>query len=183
MSSLVLWCTAQVVAGVPVESYKGRSSSVEELLLQAAAVTGRVLSPLGGSKPAVHVSRGIHWGTSAAWVNPDSETCSPEWEQVALYSDDAQSGAHLDLVMFVLWWGRNGCGLCVTLSVWPLFRCSSQTADSSQVQIHEERVSEYLTVHYHLWLHQSLHQKMVLDETGKIPHAALMQSPESWVLL
>lgn len=43
-----------------------RNSSVEELLLQAAAVTGRVLSSRGVSKPAVHVSRGVHWGTSAA---------------------------------------------------------------------------------------------------------------------
>lgn len=65
VSSLVLG-TVQVVARVPVESYKGRNSSVEELFLQAAAVTGRVLSPSGVSKPAVHVSRGIPWETSAA---------------------------------------------------------------------------------------------------------------------
>lgn len=65
VSSLVLG-TVQVVADVPVESYKGRSSSVQELLLQAAAVTGRVFSSRGVSKPAVHVSGEIHWGTSAA---------------------------------------------------------------------------------------------------------------------
>lgn len=77
--------------------------------------------------------------------------------------------------------GSRTCLLfCVILCLCDLsFRCSSQTADSSQVQNHEERVSKHLTVHYHLWLHQSLHQKVVLDKTGKIPHAAVMQSHKS----
>lgn len=67
--------------------------------------------------------------------------------------------------------------LCVIPCLCDLsFRRSSQTANSSQVQNHEERVSKYLTVHYNLRLHQSMHQKVVLDETGKIPHAAVMQS-------
>lgn len=85
-----------------------------------------------------------------------------------------------------IWWfvwenGQRICGcLCVTLCLCDVSsRCSFQTADSCQIQKHEERVSKYLTVHYNLWLHQSLHQKMVLDETGKIPHAAVMRSHES----
>lgn len=101
-----------------------RNSSVEELLLQAAAVTGRVFSSRGVSKPAVHVSRGVHWGTSAAWVNQDSETCSPEWELVAIQSDDAQWGANLAVcaVLEREWMWALPVALCNPLPVAPLFQ-------------------------------------------------------------
>lgn len=110
-----------------------------------------------------------------------------EWHvlgRVLVVEKLALRGENLHLGVCVLLRGdnisRTWVWLCVILCLCDLpFRCSSQAADSSQVQDHEERVSKHLEVHYNLWLHQPLHQKMVLDKTGKISLAAMMQSFES----